>query len=131
MTKSLAISSAFACALLGGCAPQPGVAPQSAMSSGRQCFNARQASNFIAHGDDIVDVQAGVRRYYRLQLIGVCPHINWSNRVALVSRGSSWICQGLDAEIIVNDPGLGPQRCLASSVRRLTDAEARALRYYR
>lgn len=51
--------------------------------------------------------------------------------MALVSRGSSWICQGLDAELIVNDPGLGPQRCMARTVRPLSDAEARALKYYR
>jgi len=28
-------------------------------------------------------------------------------------------------------PGIGPQRCLVNSVRRLTDEEAHALKYYR
>ena len=117
-----------------GCTQQPqpaAMASASAAPAGRQCFNARQASNFIAHGDSTVDVQVGARRYYRLELFGVCPHVNWSNRIALVSRGSSWICEGLDAELIVNDPGLGPQRCVATTGRPLSDAEARALKYYK
>ena len=37
----------------------------------------------------------------------------------------------MDAELIVPEPGIGPQRCFVQSVRRLSDAEARALRYYR
>jgi hypothetical protein len=40
--------------------------------------------------------------------------------------GSSFVCQGFDAELVVPNPGLGPQRCLVSSVRRLTDAEVKA-----
>ena len=131
MTRSAAIL--LLCVGLAGCAQQPGYGgpAAAAATSSRQCFNARQASGFTAHGDRTVDVQVGVRRYYRLELFGPCPHVNWSNRVALVSRGSSWICQGLDAELIVNDPGLGPQRCMARTVRPLSDAEARALRYYK
>ena len=118
-------------AAVAGCAQQAVSAPAAA-SSGRECFSARNVSSFKAQGDNGVDVQVGVRRYYRLQLAGICPNINWTRRVALVARsGSSFICHGLDAELVVNDPGLGPQRCLVSNVRRLSDAEARALKYYK
>jgi hypothetical protein len=59
----------------------------------------------------------------------VCPNVNWATGVALVSRGgTSFICQGLDADLVVPNPGLGPQRCLVSGVRRLSDAEVQALR---
>ncbi|NUT00153.1 MAG: hypothetical protein HOP96_04175 [Sphingomonas sp.] len=118
-------------AIVAGCAQQAASAPAAA-STGRECFSARNVSSFKAQGDNAVDVQVGVRRYFRLQLAGVCPNVNWTRRVAVVSRsGSSFICQGFDAELVVIDPGLGPQRCVVNGVRRLSDAEARALKYYK
>ena len=132
MTRSALILLSIGAATLAACAQQPASAPASVASSGRECFNARNISSFKAQGDNAVDIQVGVRRYYRMELAGVCPSVNWANRVAVVTRGgSSWICEGFDAEIVVPDPGLGPQRCVVSSVRRLTDAEARALKYYK
>jgi hypothetical protein len=120
-------------ALLAACAQQAPAAPSAAGSaSGRECFNARNVSSFTPHGPDEVDIQAGARRYYRLTFAGVCENISWTRHVAVVPRGGgSFICQGFDAEILVNDPGIGPQRCLVNSVRRLTDEEAHALKYYR
>jgi hypothetical protein len=120
-------------ALVAACAQQAPAAPAaSGPASGRECFNARNVSSFTPHGRDEVDIQAGARRYYRLTFAGVCENINWTRRVAVVPRGGgSFICQGFDAELVVNDPGIGPQRCLVNSVRRLTDEEARALKYYR
>jgi len=131
MTRSALILLSIGVATLAACAQQAASAPAAA-SSGRECFNARNISSFKAQGDNAVDIQVGVRRYYRMDLAGVCPNVNWANRVVVVTRsGSSWICEGFDAEIVVPDPGLGPQRCVVSSVRRLTDAEARALKYYK
>ena len=120
-------------AIVAACAQQAPAAPAApGSSSARECFNARSVSSFTPHGRDEVDIQAGARRYYRLTFAGVCENINWTRRVAVVARGGgSFICQGFDAELIVNDPGLGPQRCLVNSVRRLSDEEARALKYYR
>ena len=116
-------------ATLAGCAQQPGSAPTTAASGARDCFSARSVNGFTPLDDDTVDVQVGARRYYRLELAGVCPNVNWATGVALVSRGgTSFICQGLDADLVVPNPGLGPQRCLVSSVRRLSDAEVQALR---
>ena len=64
-------------------------------------------------------------------LTGACTDLKWSNAVAVRTLGgSSWICQGVDAEIIVPSPS-GTQRCLVTGVRQLSDAEAKALRYYR
>ena len=127
MIRSAAIPLAFA--MLAGCAQQPAAAPATAASGARDCFNARSVNGFTARDDDTVDVQVGARRFYRLELAGVCPNVNWATGVALVSRGgTSFICQGLDADLVVPNPGLGPQRCLVSSVRRLSDAEVQALR---
>ena len=127
MIRSAAIPLAFA--TLAGCAQQPASAPATAASGARDCFSARSVNGFTARDDDTVDVQVGARRFYRLELAGVCPNVNWATGVALVSRGgTSFICQGLDADLVVPNPGLGPQRCLVSSVRRLSDAEVQALR---
>ena len=132
MTRSALILLSIGVATLASCAQQAASAPASAASSGRECFNARNISSFTAQGESTIDIQAGVRRYYRLQIAGVCTNVNWARKVAVVTRsGSSWICQGFDADLVIDDPGTGPQRCLVSSVRRLSDAEARALKYYR
>ena len=134
MTKSALIFLSIGVATLAACAQQAASAPapSPAASSSRECFNARNISSFKAQGESTIDIQAGVRRYYRLQIAGVCTNVNWARKVAVVTRGgSSWICQGFDADLVIDDPGTGPQRCLVSSVRRLTDAEARALKYYK
>ena len=119
--------SVGAFAALIGCAQQAR-APNLA-SSGRQCFHAGWVNDFDARGDDVIDVRSGANRYFRLQLFPGCPNTTWTRQVALrTTSGSSWICQGLDAELIVPQPGIGPQRCLVTSVRRLSDAEVAAIR---
>jgi len=95
-----------------------------------RCFLASNVNGFTPRGNDIVDVHVGVNRDYRLTLAGVCPEVDWSFRVALrTTGGSSWICQGADAEIIVPSP-TGRQRCLVTDVRPLTAAEAAAARHH-
>jgi hypothetical protein len=116
-------------ALLGGCVQETGTASASAQEGRSDCFNANTVDTFSARGDEAVDVRVSANRYYRLELTSFCPNVDWSQRIALRTRGgSSWICRGMDAEIIVPDRGLGPERCLVTRVRRLTDAEVEAAR---
>lgn len=108
-----------ACAMQGPSAQAAAAAPTPA----RQCFLARQVNGYSPVSDDVVDVQVGANRYYRLELAGTCPNSAWSHRVALrTTGGGSWICQGLDAEIIVPDPA-GAQRCLVTEIRPITKAD--------
>jgi hypothetical protein len=94
----------------------------------RECFSARSVNGFNPVGRDAIDIRVGANRRYRLELVGYCPDVDWSWRIALRTRGgSSWICQGMDAELIIPSP-TGPQRCLVSSVRRLTPEEVEAAR---
>jgi hypothetical protein len=103
-----------------------GAQPDARAAGGRQCFNASSVNSFHAIGNDAVIVTVGANRYYRLGIVGVCPEIDWSSRVALRSTsGSSWICQGLDAEFLVPSPS-GLQRCPVVSVNPLSPEVAKA-----
>jgi hypothetical protein len=94
----------------------------------RECFSARSVNGFNPVDEDTVDIRVGANRRYRLELVGYCPDVDWSMGIALRTRGgSSWICQGMDAELIVPSP-TGRQNCLVSSVRRLSEAEVKASR---
>ena len=120
---------AGAALLATACAEQVGAPAAAARSSGRQCFLASQVNGYAAVSDNIVLVQAGANRYFRLDLQGSCPNVDWSRRVGLRTiGGSNWICRGLDAEIIVPEYGMGPQRCLVRSVSQISKDEWRAAR---
>ncbi len=96
-------------------------------SPGRnECFLGRQVSGFSAVTDSIVDIQVGANRYYRLSLDGSCPDAAFNNRIALRTlTGGTWICQGLDAEIVVPD-AMGGQRCLVRDIQPITKDQWRA-----
>lgn len=101
-------------------------AADAAPARGSDCFNARSVNGFRPLGREAVDVTVGANRHYRLELAGHCPDVDWSWQIALRTRGgSSWICHGLDAELIVPSP-TGTQRCPVREVRRLTEEEYRA-----
>jgi hypothetical protein len=127
--KIVMLSLASAALLVGCTAEEADTASASAQSDRSDCFSADTVNGFTPRGDEAVDVQVGARRHYRLELSGFCPDVDWSQRIALrTPGGGSWICRGMDAEIIVPDRELGPQRCLVTSVRRLTEAEVEAAR---
>lgn len=117
-------------ALLLGCTQQPGATPAAAASaSGHQCFRAQDVNGFTPVSDNVVLVQAGASRYFRLELAGSCPNLDWSRGIALkATSGGSFICQGLDAEVIVPDPSTFPQNCLVTNIRQISRDEWRAAR---
>ena len=122
MTKSALISIAVAGLTVAACSAQPGSPAVAAANSGRQCFLARQVNGYTSVSDQVVDVQVGANRYFRLSLDGSCPQSSFSRRMALrTTGGGDWICQGLDAEIIVPFAG-GPQRCLVRDVQPISKA---------
>ena len=103
-----------------------GDAPASAFQrQARQCFRAAEVNGFTARNDREVDIRVGARRHYRLSLYGSCP-ADFSLRVGIRTRGgSSWICEGADAELLVRGP-TGPERCLVRDIRLLTPDEVSA-----
>jgi len=114
----------LAALVVAGCSANAQPRPQA--SGGRQCFNARSVNSFHAVGDESVIITVGVNRYYQLDIVGTCPEIDWSLRVALRSTsGSSWVCEGLDAEFLVPSPS-GLERCPVVGVHPLTPEVAKA-----
>ena len=92
MTRSALILLSIGVATLAACAQQAASAPASAASSSRECFNARNISSFTAQGESTIDIQAGVRRYYRLQIAGACTNVNWARKVAAGAVTTSARC---------------------------------------
>ena len=124
MTK-LKVVRSFAVAGVGGGAAGTSAAAQQPISA-RQCFWSHQVNSFAAQGDRLVNLRVGVKDYFQLELMGPCPDVDWTQKIALVSRGGSTICSGLDAEIVTPSP-IGPQKCPVKSVRKLTPTEVAAL----
>ena len=92
----------------------------------RQCFWTHQVDNFASSDDRIVNVRVGIKDVYQFEMFGRCLDVDWSDRIALVSRSGSSICTGLDAEIITRS-AIGPQHCPVRNIRKLTTAEIAAL----
>jgi hypothetical protein len=128
MTPKIALTLAAA-ALLTAAVP---VAAKSPLEDGKpkparsQCFWTRQANGFASNDNRIVNVRVGVKDVYQFEMFGRCEDVDWSNRIALVSRGSGYICSGMDAEIVTRS-SLGPQRCAVRNMHKLTPEEVKAL----
>ena len=123
MTRHILIAiGTAALAVVGACALAPG-RPPAAQTTGRECFLARQVNGYASVSDQIIDVQVGANRYFRLSVDGSCPQQSFSQRIVLrTMTGGDWICQGLDAEIIVPFAAGAPQRCLVNDVQPISKA---------
>ncbi len=121
------MASALAALAAAGCSQEEAARSASA-DSGRQCFRPASVSGFTAEDDRTVFVRVGARDVYRLEIVGICPDVDWSQRIAIRDRtGAGWVCGGMDAELLVRSPS-GLDRCPVTNVTRLSDAEAEAWR---
>lgn len=88
----------------------------------RSCFRADDVSGFNVVDDKTVDVSINAKTVYRLTLFSRSPDIDWTQRIGVRARSGAWICQGMDAEIIV--PGaIGPTTFPVTDVRKLSPEE--------
>ena len=124
-------AAAIGLAALAGCAGTED--PNSAGSEGAarpapRCFLASNARNFRSVNSTTVHLRVGRRDFYRLDLLGPCPDIDFSLRLGLQTRGSSQICvgSGLGTNIIVRG-SRGPTRCAVRQITALTPEEVAAL----
>ena len=126
MTWKLALIAAAASLIAVGTANAKSPIEPDDAKPARQCFWTHQVTNFASSDSRIVNLRVGVKDIYQLEMFGRCNDVDWTQKIAVVSRGGSSICSGLDAEIIAPST-LGPQRCPVRTVRKLTAAEAKAL----
>ena len=127
--RSVHLSAAVvALACLAACAPTAEPEMTAAEAGGRQCFRPDDVNGFRPEGRDAVYFTVGVNQVYRAEIVGVCPDVDWSQRIAIRTTGAgNWVCHGLDADLLVPGPA-GVQRCPITAIRRLDEAETRAYR---
>ena len=118
----LAAAAVAASALTFSATAQPSPKPSPA------CFWQRSVTNFAAVDTSRVYLRAG-NRVFELALFANCLQLNWVQRLALRSRGSSNICEGPNPglDVIVRNGIPGAQRCPVTGVRQLTKDEVAAL----
>lgn len=126
-----AAAAAVTFAAIAGCAETSD--PNSAGSQGAartapRCFHASNARNFRSVNSTTVHVRVGRQDFYRLDLLGPCPDLDFSLRMGLQTRGSSQICSGsaLGTNIVVRG-ARGPVRCPVRMVTALTPEQVAAL----
>jgi hypothetical protein len=109
-----------ACFGIASCAVQPGQSTSAQAMGTRQCFTPREVSGFTGTVDRNADIKVGASRYFRLELGGGCPDIDWSQRIGIRARsGGNFICEGYDAELIVPDP-TRTQVCPVSAIHAIS-----------
>jgi len=96
-------------------------------TANRSCFYARNLDSWTAVDRQTVNLRVGLHDYYQLKLLGDCPDIDWTQTIGMQSKGADWICSGLDVTLIVPQAGIGPRRCPATDLRKLSREEVAAL----
>lgn len=92
----------------------------------KQCFYTRLADSFAAPDEENLYIRVGVKDVYHFTMFARCTDIDWNQHLTLVSRSGSWICSGMDADVITHT-NLGPERCAVRYVNKLTPEEVAAL----
>lgn len=98
-------------------------ASPTAGESARSCFRASNVNGWTSVDRDTLDLHVGARDVYRVELMSPCGDINFSEGIGIESRGSSMICSGLEATLIVPST-IGPRRCPARSIHKLDASRA-------
>lgn len=125
----VALAAALAVAMAVGASGQPPGGAPPPPKPRPSCFWTNRIENFAAVDDQNLYLRVGNHDVYRAKLFSNCFDIEWVHHLALISRGSSLICEGLnlDVDVIVRDVGVGRQRCPVTNIRKLTPDEVAAL----
>lgn len=112
--------------LLTACAPQSRTA---GVKGAPRCFWNSQVTGFSDAGPGRAIVNNGSRDSWEVELSPGCPNVDWAQRIAILSRSGGRICSGANVELAIPDAsGTGSRRCLVRSIRKLSAAEAAAVR---
>jgi hypothetical protein len=119
-------AAVLALAALGG--TYGSVAQAQGQDHGQSCFYSRNITSWAPVDRRTVNIRVHANEIYQLKLLGDCPNLDWINGIGLEHNGRSWICSGLDAEVLAPQPGGIPAiHCPVTSVRKLSKDEAAAL----
>jgi Family of unknown function (DUF6491) len=127
--KILAATALAIAALAVGASAQPQGGAPPPPKPRPSCFWTSRIENFAAVDEQNLYLRVGIHDVYRAKLFSNCFDIDWVHHLALISRGSSLICEGpnLDVDVIVRDVAAGRQRCAVTDIRKLTPDEVAAL----
>ena len=92
-----------------------------------ECFDKDFVTGFSSPNEDTVYVRVSSKEIWRLDLFTSCPDVDWRQSVGIKTHGTSFVCSGLDIELIVPNHGMGPNRCMVRSIHKMTQAEIDAL----
>jgi hypothetical protein len=124
-----AAALAIAAAMAVGASAQPPGGARPPPKPRPSCFWTNRVENFAAVDEQNLYLRVGIHDVYRAKLFSDCFQLDWVHHLALISRGSSLICEGsnLDVDVIVRDVAAGRQRCSVTDIRKLTPDEVAAL----
>lgn len=94
----------------------------------RRCFHSDDVSGFSAIDEDTVLLTSG-RHTYELKVLGNCPDLDWTQTLGIRTvTGSTFVCTGMDVDLIVPRGGIGPDRCPVRTVREVSKEEVAAMK---
>ena len=94
----------------------------------RQCFFVEQVDNFRQAQGQTLHLKVRNKDVYRVEAAGYCQDLNFATRLAIVPQlGSSRLCAGDPATIVVPGSNQGANACRVHIVKRLNTEELAAL----
>jgi hypothetical protein len=128
MKQLLGLSSMLAVAACTAAA-QPQAQAQGG-AAGRDCFNVSFVQGFSSVGRSTVRLDLGPGQKYDVDIEGAqCDQVDWTQRLALESSVSSWICVGDQigqGNVYFRDPATRRRlSCYIQNVRRVSEPPKR------
>jgi hypothetical protein len=128
--KQLFLSAAILALAACTAAPAPGTQARAGAApgatAGKDCFNVSFVHGFSSVGKSTVRLDVGPGQKYDVDISGAqCDQVDWTQRLALESSTSSWICVG-DAigqgNVYFRDPTTRRRlSCYIQNVRRVSE----------
>jgi hypothetical protein len=109
-------------AVSAACAALDQPQPEGADRAGRDCFNVGMVTGYETVDTDTIRLDAGPSAKYDVDLSGgQCRDVDWTQRLAIDSTPSSWLCVG-------SQPGQGNIRFRDPPTRRAVSCYIQAVR---
>jgi hypothetical protein len=120
-----ALRASIPALMLGACSVAPPAHGQLGSTAGRDCFNVSFVQGFSSVGKSTVRLDLGPGAKYDVDISGPqCDQVDWTQRLALESTSSSWICVGDSigqGNVYFRDPATRRRlSCYIENVRRVT-----------